>query len=114
MTISEKNELLDKMSTCYNKINYLKTIAEEKNEIDTASQLEIKKKELKTEIDKLLRDSYLNWDEFTAELNNKLTNLNKKLEQCIKEIVKNINFVQNIVKAVGYIDDIIKVAKKIK
>ncbi|MFZ3091163.1 MAG: hypothetical protein WA240_11145 [Nitrospirota bacterium] len=110
MTISEKNELLDNMSICYNRINYLKIISEEKNQPDMTAQLERRKNRLKIEIDGLLRDLYATWIGDAAQLENKLTNTNKELNSCIAEIEKDINFAQNIVKALGYVDDVIKVA----
>ena len=68
MTISEKNELLDNMSICYNRINYLKIISEEKSQPDMTAQLERRKNRLKIEIDGLLRDLYASWIGDVAQL----------------------------------------------
>lgn len=110
MTISEKNELLDNMSICYNRINYLKIISEEKSQPDMTAQLERRKNRLKIEIDGLLQDLYASWIGDAAQIKTNITNTNKELNRCIAEIEKDINFAQNIIKALGYVDDVIKVA----
>ena len=110
MTISEKNVLLDNLSVCYNRVNYLKIKAEEKNQPDTAAQFERRKSRLKNEIDGLLRDLYASWIGDAAQLTTKLTASNKDLNACIADIEKDIKFAENVVKALGYVDDVIKIA----
>lgn len=110
MTISEKNDLLDSLSICYNRVNYLKVLAEEKNDSDTASQLDRRKSRLKTEIDGLLQDLYADWIGDAASLKNNIDDNNKKLNDCIADIEKDITIADNIVKAVGYVDQVITLA----
>lgn len=110
MTISEKNELLDKISICYNRVNYLKVLFEEKEETDIVGRLTRRKDRLKIEIDGLLRDLYANWMGDASKLKDNLDNTNKELKGCIAEIEKDVEAAQNIAKALGYVDDVIKVA----
>jgi len=111
MTISEKNELLDTLSIRYNRVNYLKILAgEKKSSPDVIKQIEQRKNRLKTEIDKLLRDLYLNWIGDAAQLKNSLDSKNKEVNQCIADIEKDIHIAQNIVKVLGYVDDVINIA----
>ena len=111
MTISEKNELLDKLSICYNRVNYLKILAEEKKSSpDVITQIDRRKNRLKTEIDMLLRDLYTNWIGDAVQLKKSVDNSNKGLNQCITDIEKDISIAQNIMKALGYVDDVIKLA----
>jgi len=110
MTISEKNELLDRLSVCYNRTNYLKILCEEKNKPDEAAKLEKLKERLKLKIDGLLRDLYQNWIGSANELKIDLDKSNIELDKCIKEIEGDIETAQNIIKGIGYIDDVIKQA----
>ena len=111
MTISEKNELLDNLSVCYNRVNYLKILAEEKgSNPDVITQIERRKSRLKTEIDMLLRDLYANWIGDAAKLKKSIDSGNKQLNGCIADIEKDINIAQKIVKALGYVDNLIKIA----
>lgn len=110
MNKSEKNLLLDKLSVCYNRANYLKTLCEEQNLPDEASQFERRKARLKLEIDGLLRDLYQDWIGSASKLKEKLDQGNAEVETAIKSIEKNIKTANNIAKAIGYLDDAIKIA----
>lgn len=110
MTSKEKNELLDKLSVCYNRTNYCKILCEEKGKEDEAAKLERRKNRLRTEIDGLLHDLYQNWIGSAKNLKSKVDTANKEVNKLIKEIEKNIKLTQNIVKFIGYVDDVIKVA----
>jgi len=110
MTQAEKNELLDKLSVCYNRVNYLKLLCDEANKPDEAAQFDRRKARLKVEIDGLLRDLYENWIGNANSLKTSLQNSNNGVEASIKEIEGDIKVAENIVKAIGYIDDVIKVA----
>lgn len=111
MTISEKNELLDNLSTHYNRVNYLKILAEEKHSSpDAIAQIERRKTRLKTEIDMLLKDLYADWMGEAAQLKASVDNGNQGLNECIAYIEKDIDTAQYIVKALGYVDDVINLA----
>ena len=56
MTATEKNLLLDRLSVCYNRTNYLKIVCEENKALDEAAQFDRRKARLRIEIDGLLRD----------------------------------------------------------
>jgi hypothetical protein len=111
MTILEKNELLDSLSTHYNRVNYLKILAEEKNSSpDVIGQIERRKTRLKTEIDMLLKDLYADWIGDAAQLKKSVDNGNQGLNGCIANIEKDIGTAQQIVKALGYVDSVIELA----
>ena len=111
MTISEKNELVDNLSTHYARLNYLKIFAEEKNgSPDAIAQIERSKTRLKTEIDMLLKDLYANWMGDAAQLKRRVDSSNQGLNRCIADIEKDINVAQKIVEALGYVDDVINLA----
>jgi len=112
MTISEKNELLDKLSTHYNRVNYLKLLAKEKNASpDVIGQIEQRKTKLKAKIDMLLEDLYANWIGNAAQLKKSVDSGNQGLNGCIADIEKDINIAKRIVEALGYVDDVIKLAE---
>ena len=111
MTISEKNELLDNLSTHYNRVNYLKTLAEGKNSSpDVIARIERRKTRLKTEIDMLLKDLYANWIGDAAQLKRSVDSGNQGLNKCIADIEGNINVAQEITEALHYVDDVINFA----
>ena len=111
MTISEKNELLDSLSTHYTRVNYLKILAEEKNgSPDVIAQIERRKIRLKTEIDMLLKDLYANWIGDAAQLKRSVDSGNQGLNKCIADIEGNINVAQEITEALHYVDDVINFA----
>jgi len=110
MTATEKNLLLDRLSVCYNRTNYLKIVCEENKALDEAAQFDRRKARLKIEIEGLLRDLYHNWIGDAKTLKGKLDDSNRALDKCIKNIEADIKTAENLLQAVGYIDDIIKVA----
>jgi len=110
MKPTEKNLLLDTLSVCYNRANYLKALCEEQGLVDEAMRFGRRKDRLKVEIDGLLRDLYLDWIGDANALKNKLDESNKAVDAAVKDIERKIETAQNIVKALGYIDDAIKIA----
>jgi len=110
MTATEKNLLLDRLSVCYNRTNYLKIVCEENKALDEAAQFDRRKARLRIEIDGLLRDLYHNWIGDAQTLKGKLDDSNRALDKCISNIEADIKTAENIVKAIGYVDNIIKVA----
>ena len=109
MTATEKNLLLDRLSVCYNRTNYLKIVCEETKALDEAAQFDRRKARLRIEIDGLLRDLYHNWIGDAKALKEMLDVSNRALDKCIKNIEADTKTADNIVKAIGYIDNIIKV-----
>ncbi len=110
MEKSEKNLLLDELSVCYNRINYLKTLCEEQNQPEEAAKFERRKARLKLEIDGLSRDLFDDWLGSAAELKESLKANNVSLQKAVKDIEKSVKLAQNIAKALGCVDDAIKVA----
>jgi len=110
MDLAEKNSLLDDLSVCYNSVNYLKTLAEEKN-ADPAlvDRLDEQKRDLKTMTDGLLQNLYSNWIGEAKELRDSIAKSNGTLNQCVENIQKDEQIAQNLANAVGYIDDVVKV-----
>ncbi len=113
MTSAEKNELLDQLSVCYNRTNYLKIVCEEAGSANEAAQLGRRKARLEIEIDGLLRDLLHDWIGDAKSLGATLEKSNGALDKCIKDIEGKIKTAQNIVKAIGYIDDAIKIAAEL-
>ena len=110
MTSAQKTALLDRLSICYNRTNYLLIVCEEEGLADEAAQLARRKARLKLEIDGLLRDLLQSWIGVASVLKAQLDKSNKAVKAAVKEIEKNVKTAENIVKAIGYIDDAIKVA----
>ena len=113
MKTSEKNTLLDNLSVCYNRTNYLKALSEEQGRTDEAKRFSRRKDRLKLEIDGLLRDLYQEWIGDAKALREKIEVSNKALDESIKDIEQDIETAQNIVKAIGYIDDVIDIADRL-
>ncbi len=110
MKPTEKNILLDRLSVCYNRTNYLKALCEEQNLPDEAARFARRKERLKLEIDGLLRDLYHDWIGDAKAFSKKLGDSNKDVEKAVKDIEQNIKTAENIVKVIGYIDDVIEIA----
>ena len=111
MTISEKNELLDNLSTHYTRVNYLKVLAEEKKSSpEVIEQAEQRKTRLKTEIDMLLKDLYANWNGDATQLKRSVESGNQGLSRCIADIERDVDIAQKMVEALGYVDDVIDLA----
>lgn len=110
MTSAQKNVLLDSLSVCYTRTNYLKILCEEEGLTDEAAQFTRRKARLKLEIDGLLLDLLKNWIGDASDLEVQLDKSNKALEGVVKEIESNIKTAENIVNAIRYVDDVIKVA----
>ncbi|MCF7762428.1 MAG: hypothetical protein K9N62_02020 [Verrucomicrobia bacterium] len=110
MKPTEKNLLLDRLSVCYNRINYLKALCEEQGLIDEAVRLGRRKDRLKLEIDGLLRDLYQDWIGDASALRKRLDVSNKAIDAAVKDIEKKIKLAENIVKVLGYIDEGIEIA----
>lgn len=110
MKTSEKNLLLDKLTFCYTRVNYLKTLCEEQGKTEDAKQLERRKARLKLEIDGLLHDLFREWIGGANELKGKLDKTNEAVKKSIESIEKNVKVAENIVKVIGYADDAIKIA----
>lgn len=110
MTIKEKNELLDRLSVCYNRANYCKMLCDEKGNKEQAAQCDRRKKRLMVEIDGLLQDLYQDWIGRAEQLKPKLDKANTEIDKLIEKIEKDIECAQNIVKIIGYIDDVVKLA----
>ena len=111
MTISQKNELLDSLSTHYTRVNYLKILAEEKKSSpDVIAKIEGRKTRLKTEIDMLLKDLYANWMGDAAQLKKSVDSGNQGLNRCIADIEGDVNVAQKIVEALDYVDEVINLA----
>ena len=110
MDLDEKNALLDECGVCYNSVNYLKTLAEEKN-ADPAliDRLDGQKRDLKTMTDGLLQNLYSDWSGEAKELKGSIDKSNANLNQSIEAVKKDEQMAQNLVNAVGYIDDVVKV-----
>ena len=111
MDIHEKNELLDSLSVCYNRANYLKTIAEEKcTGPAIIDRLDGIIKQLKEALDRLLHDLYENWIGDATELTATIAKNNTQLNKSIEAIEHDIQITQNIVTALGSLEDVIKIA----
>ena len=110
MKASDKNLLLDRLSVCYNRTNYLKALCEEQALTDEAARLDRRKARLKLEIDGLLLDLYQDWMGDAQKLKGKLDESNKAVDKAVKDIEQKIQTAENIVKAIGYIDDVIEIA----
>lgn len=111
MTIDEKNELLDNLSTCYNRVNYLEILAQEKGSgPDVIAQIGRRKSRLRNEIDMLLNDLYTQWIGDATQLKSNISDNNNNLNQCIAKITKDVSTAQNIVKALSYVDNVVKFA----
>jgi hypothetical protein len=110
MKPTEKNLLLDRLSVCYNRANYLKALCEEQALTDEAARFDRRKARLKLEIDGLLRDLYQDWIGDAKTLKGKLDESNKAVDKAIKDIEQKIKTAENVVKALGCIDDAIKIA----
>jgi hypothetical protein len=110
MKPSEKNLLLDRLSVCYNRANYLMALCQEQALADEAARMGRRKARLKLEIDGLLRDLYEEWDGEAKALKTRLEDSNKAIDGAIKDIERKIKGAQNVVRAIGYIDNVIKIA----
>ncbi|HOW64394.1 MAG TPA: hypothetical protein P5186_13020 [Candidatus Paceibacterota bacterium] len=110
MKTNDKILLLDRLSVCYNRVNYLIALCKEQALTDEANRLGRRKERLKLEIDGLLRDLYANWVGDAKALKVKLETSNQSMDEAIKEIERQIKVAENIVRATGYIDGVIKVA----
>jgi hypothetical protein len=110
MTPAEKNLLLDRLSVCYNRTNYLKVLCEEQELTNDAKSFGRRKDRLKVEIDGLLQDLYHEWIGEANAIRKKLDESNKAVDKAVKDIEQKIKTAQNIVKALGHIDDVIKIA----
>lgn len=110
MKRSDKNVLLDKLSVCYNRVNYLKTLCEERKDLESAAKFERRRARLQNEIDWLLRDIYQDWIGESEELKEKLDEANSSVEKAVEDIEKKVKLAGNITKAIGYIDDVVKIA----
>lgn len=110
MEMNDKNKLLDVLSLSYNRAFRLETICQEKNLRDEEAKAKRRKKRLKTEIDGLLRDIYVEWIGNANTLRDTITLKNEEIDNCIQDIESNIDTAQKVIKAIGYIDAIIKIA----
>lgn len=110
MKPTEKNLLLDTLSVCYNRANYLKALCEEQGLVNDAIRFGRRKDRLKVEIDGLLRDLYHHWIGDANALKKELKESNKGVDAAVKDIERKIKTAENIVKALGYIDKAIEIA----
>lgn len=110
MKPTEKNLLLDRLSVCYNRTNYLKALCEEQGLTDEVARFARRKERLKLEIDGLLRGLYHDWIGDAEALKETMDESNKAVDKAVKDIEQKIKTAENIVKVIGYIDDAIKIA----
>ena len=113
MKAKRKNALLDKLSVCYNRVNYLKTLCEEQGLTDQSVQLGRRKERLKSEIDRLSRDLYVEWLGGAGTWQERFAEVSSNLEKAIKDVETRTKIAENIAKAIGCIDDIVKIAANV-
>jgi hypothetical protein len=112
MDIQDKDDLLDKLSVCYDNARYLMTLAEENHsEPETVDRIAQNAKWLKDVIDGLLGDAYGNWREAARQLTAALMKNNVIIKASIENIERAIEITQSIVSATNSLDDVITVAK---
>jgi len=111
MTTSEKNELLDQLSACHNRVNYFSLLAGDKAQGSAMFRhTEEQNRRLNEEIDMLLRGLYADWNGNAAHLKGEFAHINEELAKNLSEIEHDANVAQNAAQASDHIDEVIGLA----
>lgn len=111
MNQSEKEAIIDKLINTKRKGHSLEIDLCFKGMDDDAKTIKDKSSELSRKIDDLLANIMRGWvDNTTAGAEEELKKVNRKIQDTIRKIKKEIEIAKNIVKATGYLDEAIKIA----
>jgi hypothetical protein len=111
MTTLDKSNLLDQLSACYNRANYVSLLVEAKA-WDSGARLLIERQKgrLNAEIGLLLQDICADWKGDGLLLREELAHVNEALTQDLQEIEHETDVDRHLAEASGHIKDAIDIA----
>ncbi len=111
MNQEEKEAIIDKFLTTKRKGHMLEIDLSFKGMDDDAEKVKTKNTELSEKVDNLLKNIMQDWiDDTSSGVVEELKNINRKIQDTIRDIKKDIKIAKNVVKALGYLDEAIKFA----
>ena len=111
MNQEKKLAIIDKFLTTKRKGHMLEIDLSFKGMDDDAEKVKAKNTKLSEKVDNLLANIMQDWIDDTASgVVEELKKINRKIQDTIRDVKKDIELAKNVVKALGYLDEAIKFA----
>jgi hypothetical protein len=109
MTKEQKRSLLRALGTSYGKGTDLAAVLWLQGKEEEARSVERKNADLRRALDRLRRETWREWGGRAAALQARIASLNRKLQNRIRKIEREIRVGQGFVKALSLLDEVIEI-----